>query len=58
MEEKDYVFYVGNTPGTDNVINYHKIVYDFYKFVLMNILKPSLAFISKQILFLFLFMPR
>ena len=24
MEEKDYVFYVGNTPGTDNVINYHK----------------------------------
>ena len=24
MEQKDYVFYVGNTPGTDNVINYHK----------------------------------
>ena len=24
MEEKDYIFYVGNTPGTDNVINYHK----------------------------------
>ena len=24
MEQKDYVFYVGNTTGTDNVINYHK----------------------------------
>ena len=24
MEQKDYIFYVGNTPGTDNVINYHK----------------------------------
>ena len=24
MEEKDYIFYVGHTPGTDNVINYHK----------------------------------
>ena len=24
MEQKDYVFYVGNTPGTDNVINYNK----------------------------------
>lgn len=36
-----------NVPDKDekiNVINYHKIVYDFYKFVLMNILKPSLDY--------------
>ena len=24
MEEKEYVFYVGNAPGKDNVVNYHK----------------------------------
>ena len=24
MQEKDAIFYVGNAPGTDNVINYHK----------------------------------
>ena len=36
-----------NVPDKDekiNVINYHKIVYEFYKFVLMNILKPSLDY--------------
>ena len=24
MEEKDAIFYVGNAPGKDNVVNYHK----------------------------------
>ncbi len=24
MEEKDYIIYVGQTPGKDNVDNYHK----------------------------------
>ena len=24
MEEKDYIFYVGTSPGKDNVVNYHK----------------------------------
>ena len=24
MEEKDYIFYVGSSPGKDNVVNYHK----------------------------------
>ena len=24
MEEVEYVFYVGNAPGKDNVDNYHK----------------------------------
>ena len=24
MEEVEYVFYVGNAPGKDNVVNYHK----------------------------------
>jgi len=24
MEEKDYIFYVGASPGKDNVVNYHK----------------------------------
>ena len=24
MEEVAYVFYVGNAPGKDNVVNYHK----------------------------------
>ena len=24
MEEKDYIIYVGQTPGVDNVVNYHK----------------------------------
>ena len=24
MEEKDYIVYVGQTPGKDNVDNYHK----------------------------------
>tara|TARA_R100000329_G_scaffold146322_1_gene132742 strand:- start:384 stop:572 length:189 start_codon:yes stop_codon:yes gene_type:complete len=24
MEEKDYIIYVGQTPGVDNVDNYHK----------------------------------
>ena len=24
MEEKDYITYVGQTPGVDNVDNYHK----------------------------------
>ena len=36
-----------NVPDKDekiNVINYHKIVYDFYKFILMNIIKPSLDY--------------
>ena len=32
-----------NIPDKDekiNIINYHKIVYDYYKFMLMNIIKP------------------
>ena len=24
MEESEYIFYVGNAPGKDNVVNYHK----------------------------------
>ena len=24
MQEVEYVFYVGNAPGKDNVVNYHK----------------------------------
>ena len=24
MDEKDYIFYVGQSPGKDNVVNYHK----------------------------------
>ena len=24
MDEKDYIIYVGQTPGVDNVVNYHK----------------------------------
>ena len=24
MEEKDSIVYVGQTPGVDNVVNYHK----------------------------------
>ena len=24
MDEKDYIIYVGQTPGVDNVDNYHK----------------------------------
>ena len=24
MEEKDHIIYVGQTPGVDNVVNYHK----------------------------------
>ena len=24
MEEKDFIIYVGKTPGVDNVVNYHK----------------------------------
>ena len=36
-----------NIPDKDEkikIINYHKVVYDFYKFILMNIIKPSLDY--------------